>query len=106
MKGAKLKVGLHGFCVWIFLLLFVVATNCLIYLASLLDFSEGWQLIFVFSFYLISYLGVLTLLASAWVFLQRFLVVKDWPGQKILVTYEVTFDEYEKIKCFLNDIRA
>ncbi len=106
MKGAKIKSGLHSLCVWVFVLLFVVVTNCLVYLTSLLDFSEGWQLIFVFSFYLVAYLGVLVLLASAWSFLHKFLVAKDFPGQKILVTYEVTFDEYEKIKGFLSEIRA
>lgn len=106
MKNPKRGTGMHSFLLWIFFLLFVVATNCLVYLSSLLDFKEGAQLVFVFSFYLIMYLGALTLLVSMWQFFQKKLVVEGFPGQKILVTYEVTFDEYEQIKIFLGEIRA
>ena len=106
MKNMKLSAGMRNFLLWIFMLLFIVATDTFIYLSSLLDFSDGSQLIFVFSIYLLVYVVFLILLVWAWQFLHRLLALKPLPGQKILVTYELTFDEYEKLKNYLAEIRA
>lgn len=101
----KLSAGLRNFLLWVFILLFIVSTDTLIYLSSLLDFNDGPQLIFVFSLYLLVYITVLILLATLWQFLHKLLASNPLPGQKIRVTYEVTFEEYEQIKLFLAEIR-
>ncbi|TVT79594.1 hypothetical protein [Pseudomonas sp. H3(2019)] len=106
MKNTKLKAGMCNFLLWIFMLLFIISTNTLVYLSSLLNFNDSSQLIFVFSLYLLVYIVSLILLAWVWRFLHKFLAIKTLPGQKILVTYEVTFEEYEKIKVFLAEVRA
>ncbi|MCH4873943.1 hypothetical protein [Pseudomonas sp. TMW22091] len=105
MNKTRLKGGMHNLLLWITLLLFIACTNALIYASSLLNFRESSQLIFVFSFYLFAYLGALFLLIQLWNFAHKFLAPKPLPGQKIVVTYEVTLEEYEKIKTFLADIR-
>lgn len=101
----KLSAGLRNFLLWVFILLFIIATDTLIYLSSLLDFNDGSQLIFVFSLYLLTYITVLILLVAAWQFLHRLLATNPLPGQKIRVTYEVTAEEYEQIKLCLAEIR-
>lgn len=102
----KLKAGMRNFLLWIFILLFIVSTNTLVYVSLLLNFKDSSQLIFVFSLYLLVYIVALILLVWVWQFLHKFLAVKSLPGQKILATYEVTFEEYEKIKVFLAEVRA
>ena len=105
MNKTRIKGGMHSLLQWITLLLLIACTNTLIYASSLLNFRESAQLIFVFSFYLFAYLGALFLLIQLWNFAHKFLAPKPLPGQKIVVTYEVTLEEYEKIKTFLTDIR-
>lgn len=92
--------------IWINLLLFIACTNALVYASSLLNFKESSQLIFVFSLYLFVYFGALMLLTQLWNLSRKFLAPKPFPGQKIVVTYEVTLEEYEKIKDFLAEIRT
>lgn len=105
MNKTRIKGGMLNLLVWITLLLLIACTNALIYASSLLNFRESSQLIFVFSFYIFAYLGALFLLIQLWNFAHKFLAPKPFPGQKIMVTYEVTLEEYEKIKIFLGEIR-
>ncbi|UXZ98117.1 hypothetical protein K3169_09705 [Pseudomonas phytophila] len=101
----KLTAGMRNFLFWIFILLFIVATDTLIYLSMLLDFNDAPQLIFVFSLYLLAYLAVLTLMVAAWQSLHKLLAVKPLPAQKIKLTYELTFEDHERVKAFLSEIR-
>jgi uncharacterized membrane protein len=102
----KIRLGINSLLAWVFILLFITATNALVYVSSLLNFKESAELIFVFSFYLFAYLGCLLVLFQAWFTLHKRLALKRLPGEKLLVTYEVSFDEYEKIKSYLTEIRA
>lgn len=106
MRNLKIKTGIHGFASWIHILLFLILTNAFAYLTSLLDFSESDQLIFVFSIYLLAYIVSSNLLLLAWQILCKLLAAKSFPDQKILATYELTFEEYEKIKVFLAETRT
>ncbi|MBK5373835.1 MULTISPECIES: hypothetical protein [unclassified Pseudomonas] len=101
----KLATGVRSFLLWVFILLFIVVTDTLIYLSTLLDFKDAPQLIFVFSFYLLAYLAALILMVAAWQFLHKLLAAKPLPAQKIKLTYVLTFEEHEKIKAFLSEIR-
>lgn len=101
----KLAAGMQNFLLWIFILLFIVTTDTLIYLSTLLDFNDAPQLIFVFSLYLLVYLGALFLMVAAWNSLHKLLAVKPLPAQKIKLAYELTFEEHEKIRAFLSEIR-
>ena len=101
----KLTAGMRNLLFWIFILLFIVATDTLIYLSMLLDFNDAPQLIFVFSLYLLVYLAVLTLMVAAWQSLHKLLAVKPLPSRKIKLTYELTFEDHERVKAFLSEIR-
>jgi hypothetical protein len=101
----KLTAGMRSFLLWVFILLFIVATDTLIYLSMLLDFNDAPQLIFVFSLYLLVYLTALILMVAARQSLYKFLAVKPLPAQKIKLSYELTFEDHEKIKAFLSEIR-
>ena len=106
MNKTQIKGGMLNLLIWITLLLFIACTNALVYASSLLNFKESSQLIFVFSLYLFVYFGALMLLTQLWNLSRKFLAPKPFPGQKIVVTYEVTLEEYEKIKDFLAEIRT
>nr|WP_322843725.1 hypothetical protein [Pseudomonas sp. B33.4] len=106
MNHKKLGSGMQSFLSWVFILLFITCTNTLIYLSSLLDFKESANLIFVFSFYLIAYMAALFFLSKTWQCLHRLLAPEPLPIEKIVVTHEVTFEELEKIKSLLAEMRS
>lgn len=106
MNHKKLGSGMQSFLSWIFIFLFITCTNTLVYLASLLDLKESAHLIFVFSFYLLAYIAALFLLAKTWQLLHMLLAPKPLSSEKIVITQEVTFEELEKIKSLLTEMRS
>lgn len=96
---------MENLLLWIFILLFIVLTDTLVYVSSLLNFKESSQLILVFSLYLLVYIAGLSLLAVAWNWSNRFTAPTPLPGQRISVNYEATFEEHEQIRKFLTEIR-
>jgi hypothetical protein len=105
MKNKRIRRGMENLLLWIFILLFIVLTDTLVYASSLLNFKEGSQLILVFSLYLLAYIAGLSLLAVAWNWSGRFTAPTPLPGQRISVNYEATVEEHEQIRKFLTEIR-
>jgi ABC-type nickel/cobalt efflux system permease component RcnA len=101
----KVTSVMNNFLGWIFFFLFIISTNALIYLGSLLNFRESSELILVFSFYLIIYLFCVSLIFRVWFSLHKRLE-KASPTEKLQVTFEMTLEEYDKIKHYLLQIRG